>query len=121
MVGGEDRKVIAQKLEVYKSIRSTVQFGSIYRLKGLDSGNEYAWLHKSIDEKTIVVNYVQICVVPNLVTKRLRLKGLDSKSKYKVNDSDRVYTGDELMNVGLLLGEILEDAFAIQWIIMKID
>lgn len=120
-ISEEDRKIISEKLEVYKSIRSTVQFGSLYRLKGLDAKNEYAWLHKSIDEKTIVVNYVQINVIPNLLTKRLRLQALDSKAKYKVNDSDKIYTGEELMNVGLVLGEIAEDAVAIQWIIKKID
>ena len=106
---------------MYKSIRSTVQFGSLYRLKGLDAGNEYAWLYKSIDEKTIVVTYVQINVRPNLVTKRLRLQGLDAKSQYKVNDSSKIYTGEELMNIGLLLGEILEDALSYQWIIKKIS
>ncbi|MDO6994864.1 alpha-galactosidase [Brachyspira innocens] len=120
-ISEEDKKVITQKLEIYKSIRSTVQFGSIYRLKGLNAQNEYAWMHKSIDEETIVVNYVQICVIPNLVTKRLRLEALDSKSKYKVNDSEKLYTGSELMNIGLMLGEILEDAFAIQWIIKKVN
>ncbi|WP_269768853.1 alpha-galactosidase [Brachyspira pilosicoli] len=120
-ISEEDKKIISEKLEVYKLIRSTVQFGSLYRLKGLDYGNEYAWLHKSIDEKTIVVNYVQINMVPNLLTKRLRLEALEPKSKYKVNDSYKIYTGEELMNIGLVLGEIVEDDIAIQWIIKKID
>ena len=120
-ISEEDKKVISEKLELYKSIRSTVQFGSLYRLKGLDAGNEYAWLYKSIDEKTIVVTYGQINVRPNLVTKRLRLQGLDAKSQYKINDSNKIYTGEELMNIGLLLGEILEDALSYQWIIKKIS
>lgn len=112
---------ISEEITFYKEIRNVVQRGTLYRLKGLESGNEYAWMHVSQNETEVLVAYVQILMKPNTVTKRLRLRGLKPKSYYQVSGEERIYSGKELMEIGLALGKIRSDAFSKQWRLFQVD
>lgn len=120
-ISTQERMKLIEKLDFYKKVRKIVQFGSLYRLKGLDMGNEYAWMYKSKDEKQILVTYVQVLAKPNTVPKRLQLDGLDPKAFYQVYNDSNVYTGQELMKIGLALGKVKSDAFSKQWLFYQID
>ena len=116
----EDVEAVAREVEAYKELRQTVQLGRLHRLRGLDGGNEYAWLHESEDGSRVVVCYVQARMTPNSVSHRLRLSHLDPTARYRVDDTDVVRSGAELMGVGLALGKIRVDAWARRWVLDRV-
>ena len=117
----EEKRNIAEEVAFYKKIRPTVQFGTLYRLKGLQSGNEYAWMHVSEDGRQVAVTYVRPLASPNTVSRRLKLTGLCPDAGYRAEEDGRVYSGRELMNVGLSPGKIRTDAYSRQWVFERVE
>ena len=111
---------VAREVAAYKALRPTVQLGRLHRLRGLDEGNEYAWMHVSEDGDQVIVSYVQARMTPNSVSKRLRLAHLDPEARYRV-DGEVVRSGAELMSVGLAIGKIRDDAFARRWVLERVN
>lgn len=112
---------ITEKISYYKEIRKIVQLGELHRLKGLNDENEYGWMYISEDRKEILASFVQIQCKPNTVSKRFCLRELDSNAKYIIMETKEVRYGSELMNIGLSIGKIKNDAFSKQWLLKKID
>ena len=117
---GNGIEAVAREVDAYRSIRATVQLGALHRLMGLDGGNEYAWLHESEDGGRVVVCYVQARMTPNSVSHRLRLSHLDPAARYRLDGTDVVRTGAELMGVGLALGKICDDAWSRRWVLDRV-
>lgn len=120
-ISEEEKRQIKEEVAFYKKVRPVVQFGMLYRLKGLQSGNEFAWMHISEDEKQILVTYVQILASPNTVSKRLRLTGLCPDAGYQEAGEMHMYTGRELMSIGLSPGKIRTDAYSRQWLFKRVE
>ena len=116
----EEIERLKKEIEFYKKVRPIVQFGDLYRLKGLDGGNEYAWMYQSRDGAEALVTFVQIQAKPNTVSRRLRLRGLDPEGWYQI-DGGPVRSGGELMHIGLDVGNVLEDAFSRRWLLTRAE
>ena len=54
---GAEKAALAEEIAFYKKVRPLVQWGDLYRLKGLDGGNQYAWVFQSRDQKTVFVSF----------------------------------------------------------------
>ena len=117
-MGSEEISLLISEIEFYKKVRPIVQFGRLYRLKGLHGGNEYAWMYQSRDQEKILATFVQIQAKPNTVTKRLRLRGLEPDGWYQI-DEGAVRSGQELMHIGLDVGSVREDAFSRRWLLTR--
>ena len=116
-----EKAALAEEIAFYKKVRPLVQFGDLYRLKGLDGGNQYAWMFQSQDQKTVFVSFVQIQASPNTVSKRLRLRHLDPDAWYRIEGSGAVRSGRELMHIGLDTGKIRTDAYSRRWLLTRVD
>lgn len=119
-ISAKEKCQIREHLDFYKRVRKIVQFGKLYRLKGLKQGNEYAWMYISEDEGEILVTFVQILSSANTVSKRLCLKNLDRSARYRDHMTGQIYFGSELSELGLALGKIRQDGFSKQWLLEKI-
>ncbi len=108
-VGGNLLKYNEEELEIhrryialYKEIRSTVQFGRLYRLADFENDKIYANQYVSENQSVLF-----ICKGVNTFFNEkfyhIRMKGLDEFARYRVKDGDKeqVYSGAYLMNVGL--------------------
>ena len=120
-INSEDRQQIKKEIDFYKKVRTIVQFGDLYRLKGLENGNEYAWMYISKDRKNILLTYVQVMSHPNTVSKRLRLKNVEKNVLYRETVSGRIYQGCELTEIGVAIGRIKRDGESRQWLFEKIS
>ena len=114
----EEKEEVKKQVEFYKNIRSTVQFGDLYRLKSSFDSNEAAWMNLSKDGKEVVVSYVKKYAEANVIPRRLKVKALDENSLYEVIETGEVFGGDELMYIGL---EIMGDYQAKNWTLRKVD
>ncbi|WP_160719680.1 alpha-galactosidase [Bacillus sp. USDA818B3_A] len=111
----EDQEIITDQVAFYKEIRSVIQFGDFYRLLNPFMGNHTAWMHVSPDKEEAVFAYVNVLSEPNDSFRKVRLKGLDPETKYKVVELNRSFYGDELMNVGINIPHMNGDFTSIMW------
>lgn len=117
----EDQKdEIRKQVLFYKDIRKIVQFGDFYRLRNPFEENETAWMFISEDKEEAVVFYFRVLSQPNIDYKPLKLKGLDKDCVYKLENSESVFGGDELMFIGLNIPELKGDFRSYVWKLNKV-
>ena len=110
---------ITEQIALYKRIRNTIQFGKLTRLSNPSQDNMVAWMLTSGDEKEIVVNLVRQYAHPYPKITTLKLHGLKDDAYYTVEGDPRVYSGKELMRVGLVIPVLHGDYDSAQWILHK--
>lgn len=108
---------IAHQVDLYKSIRETVQFGDYYRLKKTD--NTHAYTYVNADKSQAVFTFVKTLAVPEAPTIRVKLKGLDADALYYSKELGSSFYGDELMNIGITIPHVQKDYFSVQYIFHK--
>jgi len=117
----EEAEVVKEQITFYKEHRQLLLYGKFIRLvdpfqgsttesrlSGLgEAGSGTAWMVVNQDQSEAIVAWYQVLARPNDRYKRLRLKGLDRTARYLVKELDTVYSGSELMEMGLFLSETL--------------
>ncbi|MGU9099131.1 alpha-galactosidase [Clostridium perfringens] len=117
----EEKEELKEQISLYKEIRETVQFGTLYRLKSPFNSNEVAWMMVSEDKNEIVVSYVRQWALVNESFRNLKLTALDKDSEYEIIGEDIVLSGDELMYIGLNIPELYGDYVSKLWKLKKKD
>lgn len=92
---------IKEQVDLYKSIRSTIQYGDFYRLVSPFETQNYGSIHVNKEQTEAVFIYVHVLAEANGPFTAVRLTGLDPEKDYRVEETNEVYGGDELMNIGL--------------------
>lgn len=109
---------ISQQIETYHSIRETIQFGQLYRLK--KTTNTWAANYVGQDKNQAVFTFVKILAKPEAPLLHVRLKGIDPDALYECSQLGETFYGDELMNIGLTMPHVQKDYFSVQYIFNKI-
>ena len=111
----KEKEELKEQISLYKEIRETVQFGTLYRLKSPFNSNEVAWMMISEDKNEVVVSYVRQWALVNESFSNLKLTALDKDSEYEIIGEDIVLSGDELMYIGLNIPELYGDYVSKLW------
>lgn len=117
----EEKEELKEQISLYKEIRETVQFGTLYRLKSPFNSNEVAWMMISEDMKEVVVSYVRQLALVNETFKNLKLTALDEEETYEVMGENLTLGGDELMYLGLSIPELHGDYVSKLWRLKKVE
>ncbi|MCZ0703108.1 alpha-galactosidase [Natronobacillus azotifigens] len=94
-------QAMAAQIKKYKKIRSIIQFGEFYRLLSPFSSNDTSWIYVTENKTEAVFVYISVLAIPNAPFKKIKLNGLASGKKYYIEELEKSYYGDELMNAGL--------------------
>lgn len=106
----EDRAMIPQQVAMYHKYNDLVRQGDYYRIASYSQNHMYdCWSVVSKDKKEVLVTFVQVMARPNYRSRRIYLKGLDTKAFYRIEGSEEVYAGDALMYGGLNIQSIFGD------------
>ncbi|WHY92311.1 alpha-galactosidase [Neobacillus cucumis] len=108
-LSGDDKKLVAEQIKQYHKIKELVCFGDLYRLMNPFTGTDSAWMYVSEDKIKAVLFYFKTMASPNPPFQRVKLKGLEAKKSYKLNNGNQEYFGSELMQIGLNLPLIKND------------
>ncbi len=108
-LSSDDKKVIMKQIKQYHQIKDIVGFGDLFRLLSPFNGTDTAWMYVSPDQENAVVFYFKTLASPNPPFFRLKLRGLNPREVYRVNNGNQAYFGDELMQIGLTLPLIKKD------------
>ncbi len=112
----EELKEIKEQINLYKRIRQTVQFGTMYRLKSPFEGNDTVFEFVSPDKCEICIFHInKLCMVQKN-PERVKLRGLEQNGKYS-DDSGNIYSSEYLLNFGLFLSNL--DDFSSELIILR--
>ena len=102
-LSGEEIELVRQQIKQYKTIRNTIHFGDMYRLRSPFEGENTAWEYVSADLKHVALLYCTICAHVMTGLTQLRFEGLAENAQYRNIETGEVYSSDFLMNVGLYL------------------
>ena len=124
-LGPADQRAIGDQIAFYKTHRDLFQRGRFVRLRSPfeDGGNQTAWMVVAPDASRAIVGYYQVLNRPVPAADRLRLRGLDPDTVYRVSGWPDAHDplvranagprgGDDLMRVGLSLGADRHEAGA---------
>ena len=111
----QERKVVAEQVELYKEIRVLVQTGDFYRLRNPFESNQAAWIIVNANRTEAIAFHFTILCEANSPEPILRLAGLDPQLDYRMEETGEVYGGDELMHVGLRLTGYVGDFRGRMW------
>ncbi len=112
----EDRNMIPGQVKMYHKYNDLVRMGDYYRIASYSENKEYdCYMVVSKDKTEALVTFIQVLGSVNKHSRRIRLKGLDPEKDYRISfegiddrakeefDTDRTYSGELLMNAGILI------------------
>ena len=102
LITEEEKVIVRKQIADYKKFWNVIQNGAYYRLTNPFEKKEYAaW--QFVNDNETLLNVVTLSTSCNSAAEYVRLKGLDPKAVYVVQDTEtqKAYTGAALMNAGL--------------------
>lgn len=97
----EERTYIQEQVALYKSVRKLIQFGDLYRIRSPFDGDYTSFLYVAEDKREAVLFLYRVLNVPNGPLFRMRLDGLDSSLNYRIDESDVILSGEQLLHYGI--------------------
>ena len=97
----EEKELVKKQIAFYKKHRHLIQYGDFYRLESPFKGNTVAWEFVSPDKSEALLFMYRKQHTNRMEIVNTKLTALDPHRDYRDEDSQAVYGGDELMNVGL--------------------
>lgn len=101
----EERSYAMSQIAWMKEHRELIQFGTFYRLLSPFEGNYTSWMVVSEDKKEAIVGWYRVLSEINVGYHRVKLQGLNEDLEYTINNSEATYSGDLLMNAGLITSD----------------
>lgn len=117
----EEKNMLLKYSNLYKQYRKRLMNSDYYRLKNPFVSNEMAHCFVSEDKELVIAMYVRKISEPSYKIKYLRFKGLEKNALYKEEKTQKIYSGSELMNIGLTLPRVKYDFFGELYILEKVS
>ena len=92
---------IKKQILVAKDIRKLIISGDFYRILSPYDSNYCAWAVVSKDKSEIFLMVCRILNQANIEEQNIKLQGMNLREKYIDTESQNVYYGDVLQNIGL--------------------
>lgn len=99
-----DREQIPAQVAMYHKYNDLVREGDYYRIASYAENHYFdCYGVVSKDKKEALYTYVQVLNRPNYHSRRIYLKGLAAEKYYVIEGEDGTWSGEQLMNAGLLV------------------
>lgn len=115
-VSEEDLEKMAACNKLYHRYNEIMREGDYYRIASYRETNYYdAFACVTKDKKECLMTFMNVLYRPNRQSIKLRLAGLAPDAKYRLEETDKVYSGDLLMKAGILVEPPMGDFFSKQY------
>ena len=109
-ISDEERTQIPGQVELYHKYQELIQTGDYYRITSWSDRNPFdCWETAAKDGTHALVTCVQVLGQPNVHSRNIKLKGLKEESRYRLEGTEEIYTGEELMYCGFLVRDLNGD------------
>lgn len=105
----EEKKQVKEQIISYQTIRPVIQYGHYYRLASPFEENIVAWMFVSPKQDEAIVFLGRILASAQPTFHEVYLLGLDDEALYQEQTSKRIFSGAELMTVGLYFPDFQGD------------
>lgn len=105
----EEKKQVKDQIISYRTIRPVIQYGHYYRLASPFEENIAAWMFVSPKQDEAIVFLGRILASAQPAFHEVYLMGLDDEALYQEQTSKRIFSGAELMAVGLYFPDFQGD------------
>lgn len=105
LLSKEEKEEVKKQINLYKSIRKIVHNGKMYRISSPFEKNNTDWIFVSDEKTKAVFFHFNVLGKPNPNSYVVKLSGLSENKIYQERTSEKVYSGDVLMNVGLIFSD----------------
>ena len=105
----EEKKQVKDQIISYQTIRPVIQYGHYYRLASPFEENIAAWMFVSPKQDEAIVFLGRILASAQPAFHEVYLLGLDDEALYQEQTSKRIFSGAELMVVGLYFPDFQGD------------
>lgn len=113
-ISEEDKKEVEKQVKMYHQYQPLVREGDYYRIASYAENHRYdCWSVVSKDKKEAILTYVQVRAEPNFHSRKVKMKGLDEKADYRLEETGTLYSGALLMYGGILMPRVFGDAVSI--------
>lgn len=102
-MSAREKEMVKDQISFYKENRELVQFGNFYRILSPFDGNDTAWIFVDNQKEEALFYYYKIMDKTNSHNPRVKFTGLDAKKKYRLNETNFTFYGNELMYKGLYI------------------
>ncbi len=100
-----DREAIPGQIAKFHRFNPLVRTGDQYRIGNLYADSSFdAWMFVAKDKSEALFTFVQVLARPNYPSRSIKLKGLDPKKTYEIEETGQRVSGRTLMNAGILVG-----------------
>lgn len=99
----EEQEAVAEQIRRYKEYGPLIHNGDYYRLSNPMKDKFAAWAFISRDQSRALVHGIIFQTEANMLRYRIRLQGLVSEKRYRLEGTEQIYTGAALMEAGILL------------------
>lgn len=121
-ISEEERAQIPGQVETYKKYRYLIQTGDYYRIASWSDKKPYdCWEVAAKDGSEVLVTFVQVLNGTNVLSRVIKLKGLDLDAKYQLEGTNEIYTGEELAYCGYIVEKIFGDFISKLYHFVKIQ
>lgn len=119
LITDEEKDIVRKQIADFKKYWNVIHNGAYYRLSNPFENQEYAaW--QFVNEQEVLLNIVTLSTHCNPATEYVRLKGLDPKAVYCVEETGREYTGAALMYAGLPIPRMEDEYQGLQFYLKKV-
>ncbi len=106
----EERELMRRQIELYHKYQPLVREGDYYRIASERENNEYdCWAVVAKDKSEVLVTYIQARKKAHLRSRRVRLSGLEPSAIYVLEGTEEFYSGELLMQGGILISSMKGD------------
>lgn len=106
----EEKELVKQQVSEFKKYYNLIAYGDYYRIINPFENDDFcAWCFISSAKDEVLINFVQARCHANPPLVRLKLNGLSPDKKYVEETTSKIYSGDTLINSGLIIPMIYGD------------
>ena len=106
----EERELMRRQIELYHKYQPLVREGDYYRIASERENHEYdCWAVVAKDKSEVLVTYIQARKKAHLRSRRVRLSGLEPSAIYVLEGTEEFYSGELLMQGGILISSMKGD------------
>lgn len=100
----EEKRTVKEQVIFYKENRKLIQYGNFYRIiNPFEKNNQTAWIFVDEKKNEALFYHYTILAESNKSMSRVKFVGLDPDKRYRINQSDVLLYGSELMYKGLYM------------------
>lgn len=117
----EEKDEVKFQIGLFKEYGPLIHNGKYYRLSNPFEDKYAIWEYVSTDAKKVLVQGMIFRTEPNMLRYPIYLRGLDPEKKYRLREDGIIYSGNALMNGGILISKAWGDYVPVEMYLEAID